>query len=129
MTELPPVAKSFSTFCKKCDCERYHLVIAHKTADSAKVECEVCKRKSTYSTKKKLVSKARVKKTTSLSNWAEVATNLDKEGAEKYMISGSFPEKSTIEHPKFGFGYVMKAVPERIEVVFEEGIKTLIQNR
>ena len=40
--ELPPVAKNFYTFCKKCDSDRYHVVLAHTTSTSAKIKCEVC---------------------------------------------------------------------------------------
>ena len=45
---LPPVAKNISYYCKKCDSERYHKVIAHTSSIAAKLECEVCKSKKTY---------------------------------------------------------------------------------
>ena len=46
---LPPVAKSFYTFCKKCDVDRYHMVLAHTSSTTAKIECEVCHSRKTYS--------------------------------------------------------------------------------
>lgn len=45
---LPAVAKSFSTECKKCGTERYHKVLTHLTATSAKIECEICHSKKTF---------------------------------------------------------------------------------
>ncbi|MFN8945822.1 MAG: hypothetical protein ACK5WZ_14495, partial [Pseudobdellovibrionaceae bacterium] len=43
LTQLPSVAKSFFAFCKKCDADRYHVVLAHTSDKSAKLKCEVCK--------------------------------------------------------------------------------------
>tara|TARA_B100001248_G_scaffold251745_2_gene227187 strand:+ start:12344 stop:12733 length:390 start_codon:yes stop_codon:yes gene_type:complete len=129
MQSLPAVAKSFPTYCKKCDCERYHKVIAHKTAVSAKVQCEVCGRNSTFSVGAKRQKSLRTKKTKTLGNWQEIQEHLDKEKASEYSIRSKFDEKQTILHTKFGFGYVMKADPTKIEVVFQEGVKSLVHNR
>ncbi|MGE5084935.1 MAG: hypothetical protein ACM3MG_01440, partial [Bacillota bacterium] len=49
MNTLPPVAKSFFAFCKKCDADRYHVVLAHTSATSAKIKCEICGSQKTYS--------------------------------------------------------------------------------
>ncbi|MCB0363652.1 MAG: hypothetical protein KDD35_13075, partial [Bdellovibrionales bacterium] len=45
---LPEVAKRVFLDCKKCDSGRYHIVLAHTSKTSAKVECEVCKSKKTF---------------------------------------------------------------------------------
>ena len=49
---LPPVAKSLFTFCKKCNADRYHRVLAHTSTSKAKIECEICKSKKTYTAPK-----------------------------------------------------------------------------
>ena len=46
--ELPAVARNIHLDCKKCGVERYHVVVAHTTATSAKVKCEVCGARRTY---------------------------------------------------------------------------------
>jgi len=132
MESLPEVAKSFNTYCKKCDTDRYHKVIAHKTATSAKLECEVCKKKSTYSLAKKRQRSFEPKKAKDmklLSDWTEAKALLKKDAAVDYSIKNSFNEKATILHSKFGYGYVMRCEPTKIEVIFEDGVKTLVQNR
>ena len=48
LLELPDVARSFSHFCKKCDQERLHKVLVHVDDKTAKIECEICKKKSTF---------------------------------------------------------------------------------
>ena len=45
---LPPVAKKVSYYCKKCDSERYHVVLAHKSTIAAQIQCEVGNSKKTY---------------------------------------------------------------------------------
>ena len=134
LEELPEVAKNIFVMCKKCEKDRYHKVIAHKTKTSAKIECEVCKSKKSYSIKKK--STAAKKKTTTrkrkkstASRWADVVLRLESETPEKYTIKGKFSDESLIQHPKFGEGLVLESQSDRIIVLFSEGEKTLMHNR
>lgn len=55
--QLPPVAKRLYLFCKKCDSNRYFMVLAHKTERSARLECEGCKAKKSFTIKKTKNSK------------------------------------------------------------------------
>jgi hypothetical protein len=34
-----------------------------------------------------------------------------------------------LEHPKFGIGFVKAVLPEKIEVVFSDEIRSLVHNR
>jgi hypothetical protein len=131
---IPAVAKRFPTFCKKCDSERYHIVMAHVANGSAKIECEVCHRKSTFSLTKQPSASAKNKlkrKTVSSTfrNWAEFKEHVDEKAAVPYNIKTKFAEKASILHPTFGLGLVLKSEAQKIEVAFEQGIKALIHNR
>ena len=131
---IPAVAKRFPTFCKKCDSERYHIVLAHVKGGSAKIECEVCHKKSTFSLNKQpsAPAKSRAKRktvTSTFRNWSEFKEHVDEANALPYKISNKYDEKASILHPTFGLGLVLKSENQKIEVAFEEGIKALVHNR
>jgi len=123
--------------CKKCGVERYHVVVAHATATSAKVECEVCKAKSTFKlTKKSTSSSTGAKKRTLKRNepnfaaiWSDLKTQIGVEQVRPYNMKMKFALANAIEHPKFGIGFVTSATNEKIEVVFQEGSRALVHNR
>ncbi len=137
---LPPVAKSFYTFCKKCDADRYHKVLAHTTATSAKIECEVCHSKKTYSLPKaqdrktggtttKRVSSEAQRKSNHQSEYQGMLDSVAQAEMITYNIKTKFETSSKINHPKFGLGIVKSVQPDKIEVVFSDEIKTLVHNR
>lgn len=145
MHTLPPVAKSIFTFCKKCDADRYHVVLAHTTSTSAKIECEICKSKKTYSLPKEgsaksasgkaLTGAAAAKRTASAnarrSSHNNEYTMLMENDCETipYTMKTKIPKSVKINHPKFGLGFVRDAVADKIEVVFSDEVRTLIHNR
>ncbi len=139
-TTLPAVATKTYQFCKKCDCERYHVVLAHPTPQSAKIECEVCKRKSTLklsigpSGKSRLAAATRSRKTKASqeapeTKWRELLASTNLDNKKPYSMRQSFQTEDAIEHPKFGLGVVTQAAAQQIEVVFESGVKALVHNR
>jgi hypothetical protein len=137
---LPAVASRFYTDCKKCDAERYHIVLAHPTSTSAKVECEVCHSKKTYklaSSKPKRVTGAaatkkaqavEAKKSAHSKEYSELLGSAGGD-SQKYNMKAKFTLNQKIEHPKFGVGIVKMALPEKIEVVFSDEIRLLVHNR
>lgn len=138
---LPAVAKSFYTFCKKCDADRYHIVLTHKSSTSAKVQCEVCKGIKTYSLPKagSTVAKksssstgskvVRAKKSSHSDDFQALTTNRSAEKAIPFSIKTKFEMNQKIEHSTFGMGYVKAVQPDRIEVMFESEVKTLMHNK
>ena len=126
---LPAVAQKVYIECKKCNAERYHVVLAHKTPTSAKVECEVCKKKSTYSIAKKAAKKpAKKRAVVGGAKWTDLVEKA-KGTPVPYTMKGKFGLDTAIQHPKFGLGVIIVSAPGQIEVVFEEGTKNLIHNR
>lgn len=130
---LPPVATKIYVHCKKCNAERYHTVLAHTTSQSAKVECEVCKKKSTYSIKPKAAKKSSGKTSgkgpASQTQWAEMLAKVKDDTRKPYNMKQKFDLDTTIQHPKFGVGVITAVNAEQIQVMFELGQKALVHNR
>ncbi len=141
--KLPAVATKTYRFCKKCDCDRYHVVLAHTGLQTAKLECEVCKSKSTLklsikasgrtSAVTKKTSSSRKKKAPSAaavaSQWKELLAKVNLEAKKPYSMRQNFHMDEAIEHPKFGVGVVTGVAAQQIQVVFEGGVKALVHNR
>ena len=132
---LPKVATNFYYSCKKCETDRYHKVLAHPTPSSAQLECEVCKRKSTFRLSKKSSRKnssaTRQVKNQSLlyETWVQLKNQVGVDLISPYRMTDSFSVQSAIEHPQFGVGFVTSVQGQKIEVAFKEGPKNLIHNR
>jgi RNase P subunit RPR2 len=143
LTELPAVARNIHLFCKKCNCDRYHVVVAHTTATSAKVKCEVCGAQKTFKLTKPKAEKAprkspsgaakktRAKKVEidNAAHWADLKTQIGTDKIQPYNMKAKFSLANAIEHPKFGLGFVTNATNEKIDVVFQEGGRALVHNR
>ena len=140
---LPAVAKSFFTFCKKCDADRYHVVLAHTTSKTAKIKCEVCASQKSYSlpkasttTGKPLTGAAAKRREQSLnsrksSHQAEYDMLMadQKTDVVKYNMKATFVKGVKLDHPKFGMGFIKDAQREKIEVVFQDEVRSLIHSR
>jgi hypothetical protein len=142
LTELPAVARNIHLMCKKCGVDRFHVVVAHTTATSAKVKCEVCGASSTFKlkkaqTRKKTASttgtaKKRASKKSepdSTQVWNELKTQIGTDKIVPYSMKTKYSLANAIEHPKFGLGFVTAATNEKIEVMFLEGGRALVHNR
>lgn len=131
--ELPAVAKSVFVDCKKCAAQRYHRVIAHTTATSAKVECEVCGAKKTYKVpslaKKKVTRKPRAIKPKIEDVYQEWCSKVNTDNPPKYNMRQVFAAETAIDHPKFGLGIITISMNEKIDVIFKDGERSLVHNR
>jgi hypothetical protein len=155
LTQLPPVAKSFVTYCARCEADRFHTVLAHISADSAKVVCDVCKKKSTFSlkadTSKKLKSPS-----SGLSRPVRLSSSQNKEAPESftatklnhrsvlaeqyeslkqqkdsvpprpYRATESYQNGDKLEHKSFGLGFVLKVKEGRMDVLFADAVRQLV---
>lgn len=140
---LPAVAKSFFTFCKKCDADRYHVVLAHTSSTTAKIKCEICSSTKAYSlpkaqtkTGKPLTGAAAKRREQSLSSRKsshrheyEMLMEGSNADAMNYNMKSKFEKNSKLQHPKFGLGVIKEAMNDKIEVVFEDEVRTLVHNR
>lgn len=138
LTQLPAVAKKIYYPCKKCECDRYHVVTAHTSLTAARLECEVCKSKSAFKLeetkrtrsavpkKPGTVSKSKAKG--HIARWTELR---DKNDAKPmpYTMKLNFEVGAVVEHPKFGLGFVILTTGQAIQVVFEDSERSLVHNR
>ena len=131
------MAKSFYTFCKKCEADRYHKVLTHTSSKSAKIECEVCHSKKTYTlprtgAAKRATTTSRTSTARRSSHADEYNTLLMNRGAEAgtpFSIKTKFEMDQKIEHPKFGTGFVKGVQTDRVDVMFSDEVKTLMHNK
>lgn len=140
LTQLPPVAKSFYSFCKKCDADRYHTVLAHTTSKTAKIKCEVCASTKSYSLPKTKTAIPGVAKKVSTSP-RSVAARASAHQNEYESLSGKLHHKHVysmklqfkvgegVDHPKFGLGIVTQCFADKVEVCFKDEVRTLVHNR
>lgn len=132
---LPPVAKSFYTYCKKCETDRYHTVLAHPTATTAKIKCEVCAKTSTWKAPSNAAAKKRAAgvspraRSSHREQWATLISTNEKTEQNDYNLKASFKVNTVLNHPKFGKGFIKSTQNDKIEVVFEDEVKMLMHNR
>lgn len=154
MQELPAVAKNIHTFCKKCNADRYHVVIAHKTATSAKVKCEVCGAHKTYTvpkppkparergpvssvglipekkpraSRKPMTEEAR--RSHHLAEYEGLLQQNVETSVQTYSVNSKFKNNQKLQHPKFGLGLIRSVHQDKIEVLFSDEVRNLVHNR
>lgn len=137
MITLPEVAKKVFFECKKCGCERYQVVIAHVTATSARLECEVCKTKNGFKLEEPKRTRSVVPKKKAPS--AKVAAGLAARWGQlrdhnstkptPYNMKVTFETGAAVDHPKFGLGFVIGVSGSSIQVVFEDAERSLVHSR
>lgn len=60
--------------------------------------------------------------------WAELSKKYGKEKAVQYKMSEVFAALSPIQHKTLGWGFILSNDNDRLEVLFESGIRMLISN-
>ena len=60
--------------------------------------------------------------------WNELHDLSEGQASKKYKLSEDYEPNTALQHPKLGWGYVLTSQNNRIEVLFEDGIKVLISN-
>ncbi|HNW58418.1 MAG TPA: hypothetical protein PKI62_01925 [bacterium] len=126
--------------CNKCKAATVHVVVAIKSQDMVRVMCKVCQSLHRFKSpeskalkKTGKVVKAKKPKLTpearETRKWNKLLTAADPEKAVAYSMSQGYAENDVIQHSKFGLGVVVKILdPSKISVVFEGGIKNMVQN-
>ncbi len=60
--------------------------------------------------------------------WPQYFKKYGQAEAFNYDMTQSFTEKTGLSHPRLGWGFILSIQNDRLEVLFESGIKTLISN-
>lgn len=126
-----PVAKDIITVCSRCGLELNHIVVRHNIQGIVdRVKCHTCGFEHKYKPVKKKAEtmkkrKSPVRKKTAEKEYeALMAKNINVVPAP-YSMRASYSEGDIIEHKTFGKGVVLETSFERIEVLFQDGVKTL----
>ena len=126
--------------CNKCKAATVHVVVAIKSQDMVRVMCKTCSSlhrfKAPESKGVKKADKLQKAKKAKLTpeakesrKWNKLLMAADPGKAVAYSMSHGYAENDVIQHDKFGLGVVVKIVdPSKISVVFEGGIKNMVQN-
>ena len=58
--------------------------------------------------------------------WQQLYKLKGKDQVQIYSMGGEYKLKTSLLHPKLGWGFILKAKQKRIEVLFQSGIKSLV---
>ena len=125
------------TRCSRGDNNMNHVVVA-KGADNyvARVKCLVCGSEHNYKHEpvKKILS-AKISKVSAAPKvnnsklFEEAKSGAVNKVPVDYNIGNSYAKGSLLQHVSWGEGVVFKVFDDKIEVVFRDSIRTLVQNR
>ncbi len=91
------------------------------------VNVEVSEEKPKIKTKIKITKAALAGDASKLaSKWHQLFEKSHDVDAATYKMSGHYEPKTPIKHKVLGWGYVLTSQNNRIEVLFQDGIKTLV---
>ncbi|MBN2419007.1 MAG: hypothetical protein JXL81_06450 [Deltaproteobacteria bacterium] len=126
-----PVAKDIITICSRCKLELNHIVVRHNVDGIVdRVKCYTCGFEHKYKPVKKKSEPAKKRKSPARkkSSEKEYAALMEKNShiaPIPYSMNASFSEGDIIDHKTFGKGIILETSFERIEVLFQDGSKTL----
>jgi len=116
--------------CTKCRKNAEHTIVTLAEEGPGKVQCASCSREHKYrppTTAKNTQAKRAVnKKEAERKEWEALRPIMNNKEAKAYSMTGAYKVKGVIDHPLFGLGLVQRvAGPQKIEVLFEDGRKTM----
>ena len=125
--------------CGRCKCETKHWILSITDKIPGKLICVGCKSvhkfraekpKKQNSTPHRLSTAQNKQKIehTHLSKFQElIATEqVEVNSIPNYSISQQWNEGMWIKHPSFGLGRIQKKIGRKIDVLFRDGVKTLL---
>jgi len=134
------IGQEIEGYCGKCKNDTLHIITTTDDAKIEKVMCKVCMsyhkykkpaESSTDSPAKKVQKKEtkKVKKRTRRDKWTRLLDDVDSEAAIEYKMDIDYEPATAIHHKNFGLGVVKNIIDSRkIEVLFHDGAKILVQN-
>ncbi len=142
------VGNEIEALCNKCRAATVHVIEVIKQEKPTRVMCKSCQNSHRFHSpqeliehRKKAVKAVKAKKavktkksastkTPEQRKWSRLCNKVDIENPTEYHMAKKFSEHDAIQHEKFGLGVVIEILnPTKMNVAFEEGIKTMVQNR
>ena len=135
------VGDEVEAYCGKCKDDTVHVIEVIKNDTLSRVLCKSCNSSHRYRAPsdqsvtggKKPKSKPKTKakpKTSFERKWSRLMAKADADQTIEYSMDGSYTELNVIHHKTFGVGVVKEVLDRtKVEVVFQDGTKKLVQNR
>ena len=134
----PQIAQDILSYCTSCKMDLTHSVVALSGDKVKRVLCQTCKKEHAFrlpeqlralSGKKRTAkSAAPVKTTWAVDEWETDMTKAKDHSAKPYTLDGLYEAGQKLDHRTFGLGMVKNMIePNKMEVLFEEGMKVLIR--
>lgn len=128
--------------CTRCREVRNHTIVAMVGEKVVRVECNTCGGVHNYKPPVQAKPPAAPRTTGTRTEstprksrkdpgaeareeWESLRPSMKTERAIAYNMEGKYKVNDLIQHPVFGLGVVKGVVPNKIEVLFKEGIKLL----
>ena len=124
--------------CTKCRMVLAHTILAMVGSKPVRVQCNTCGGQHNYrsgETETKTKAKSASAGTTRAPRATPVRVSFDEMMAQKSGIARPYSPKvaflmdEVVQHPTFGQGFVSAVRPDKIEVTFRGGVKTLVHRR
>jgi len=138
MNNSSPEGGNIEAWCPRCNLKSDHTIIALVDNSPEKIKCNSCDEHHSLSARQLGKSGARSKsrnrtlKSKEATYEKYLARLADGGPAEsiQYTIKGNFEKDQIIDHLKFGIGIVLSVIQiDKIEILFKDGPKLLIQNQ
>ncbi len=144
-SKKPSAGDYIDARCTKCRVISNHTIIAMVEDKVVRVQCNTCGGAHNYRAPKaekpekvvkprataaaKTAKAARTARSKAVvleqEQWLSASQDADPAKAVPYRMDGTYKVKSWISHPTFGFGLVVSVVPNKVEILFQDGKKLL----
>ena len=123
------VGGGVDSWCGKCKLILAHTIEAMAGDKPARVHCDTCKARHSYSPDEP-GEKARKPAKARASRYQLLLRGKDMTLAKRYSPKDNYAPGDLVEHPSFGVGVaIVLRDATKIEVLFDDGSKVLIQGR
>jgi len=147
-SKKPSAGDYIDARCTRCRVLTNHTIIAMVEDKVVRVQCNTCGGTHNYhapkAEKPARVVKSRAAATPKAAKearstrskaavleqeqWLAASRDADPTRAVPYSMDGAYKVNSWVSHPMFGFGLVVSVVPNKVEILFQDGKKLLRSN-
>jgi hypothetical protein len=135
------IGQEIESYCGKCKSDRLHVITSIEEEKMDKLMCNTCNAYHRYRKPKgeiaetvgakatKKTEEKPVKRRTRRDKWTRLLDDTQSESAIDYVMETNYEVATAINHSTFGLGVVKNIIDSRkIEVLFHDGAKILVQN-
>jgi len=141
----PSAGDYIDSRCTRCRVVTNHTIVAMVGDTVVRVQCNTCGGAHNYHAPKAAKAERAPRAATAAApktpreprpakpkaqdlereQWLVASRDADPASAVPYSMEASFKVDSWVKHPVFGFGLVLAVVPNKVEILFQEGKKLL----